>query len=303
MNLSIKAIATMAAMLLAAPTVMAENPEEPADTVVTALQANNIVVTQSDEGLKIVISGYGENKENDYCYTSKPAKNDSTDSEGWNLRLFKKPSNKSPWTPLAFNRFYVGGAIDTRGDVDVAYWRSVEVGIQNVIGVEYAPWRMGPRFKIGAGFGYRRVAMHKNSGKMFFRNPDGDMGIADTPANTTDQHSSIDIFHLDIPFSITQPIYKNWAFSLGAMVNFNTYVTGNAKYKVLGENEFDLTPGSKIEESYKHLKQRPVTVDFTASIGYLGRLAVYTKYSPMSVFKEGAGPRFRTLSIGLIMDF
>ena len=174
--------------------------------------------------------------------------------------------------------------------MDLAYWRSFEVGTLYVVGAKYTPWKRGPQFSIGAGIGYKRFSTHKDTDRIFFRGADGRIDVKPSPHNTTDQTSSVDIMHLDIPFMITQPIYKDWGFSVGAVASFNTYLIGSTKYKVLGENGLGLG-------------QRPVTVDFIASVGYIGGVSIYAKYSPMSVFKDGMGPKFKTLSLGFIIDF
>ncbi len=282
----------------------AQDTKEAADTLIATEKARKVTVTKTGDGVKVVVTGYGETQSVDYSYTStSSALNDSTDSGLWNLKLLKAPSGNSKWSVVGMERIYIGGTIDTDGPVDMAFWRSLDIGVLNVIGVEYAPWHMGPRFSIGAGLGYRRVSTHKDTGKVFFRDAEGNISLIDSPENTTGQLSDIDIFHLDIPLYITQPLSKHWAISLGATLNFNTYLTGATKYKVLGENEFGLSAGHKVEESYKHLHQRPVTVDFTASIGYLDGVAFYARYSPMPAFKDGAGPKFKTLSLGIMFAF
>ncbi len=290
-----------AVMLHFLPTASAQETA-PADTLIVADKAKNVVVMQTDEGVKITISGYGDKLDTDYTYSSSAHRPDSTESDIWDLRLLKAPSADGKWRPI-LGRLYIGGTINTDGPIDVAFWRSFDVGMQNLIGVEYTPWRMGPRFSIGAGWGYRRVSTHKDTTKMLYLKEDGEITLEPSIANTNSQISRIDIFHLDIPVMITQPFSKHWAISAGAIVNFNTYVTAMSKYKVLGDNEFGLESGHKVEESYKHLHQRPVTVEFNAAIGYLDGMALYVKYSPMPVFKDGKGPKFKTLSFGVMLPF
>lgn len=303
MKLTIKS-AVLALLITAPGMAFGQDNTEVSDTLVVAEKARNITVTKTDEGLKITIAGYGDKHDNDYVYTSTSSlKNDSTESGIWNLNMLKAPSSDGKWSFKFCKRIYIGGTIDTEGPVNMAYWRSFEVGFLDFVGVEYSPWRKGPRFSIGAGYGYKHLSTHKDTDKTLFRDTDGNMTINPSPENTTDQLSSIGILHFDIPLMITQPFTKHWAVSVGASVNFNTYVTGSTKYKVLGENEFGLTPGHKVEETYKHLRQRPVTFDFMASVGHLDEIAFYARYSPMSVFKDGAGPKFKTLSLGLLIAF
>jgi len=303
MKLIIKSIVLI--MYLMVPDIaLGQDNTEASDTLVVAEKARNITVTKTDEGLKIAISGYGKGHDTDYVYKSSSSiKNDSTESGIWDLRLLKAPSSDGKWSFKCGERIYVGSHIDIEGPMDMAFWRSLEIGFLDFLGVEYSPWRKGPRFSISAGFGYKHFSTHKDTDKTLFRDIDGNLTLQPSPENTTDQISSIGVFHLDIPVMITQPFTKHWAVSIGASVNFNTYVTGSTKYKVLGENEFGLSPGHKVEESYKHLRQRPVTFDFMASVGYLDGIALYARYSPMSVFKDGAGPKFKTLSLGLIFAF
>ncbi|MCM1503784.1 MAG: hypothetical protein NC127_01110 [Muribaculum sp.] len=292
-----------AAILWSVPTgLSAQETATPSDTLIVTEKAKNIVVTQSDGSVKISISGYGNKLDNDYTYTSSAHRPDSTESDIWDLRMLKAPSADGKWR-FIIRRFYMGGSLDTDGPIDMAYWRSFDYGIQELIGVEYSPWRMGPRFSIGAGMGIRRVSTHKDTDKMLFLKSAGEIAVQPSVASTNSQLSWVDIFHLDVPVSLTQPFSKHWAMSVGATVNFNTYVVAGSNYKVLGENEFGLPTGHKVEESYKHLYQRPVTVEFNAAIGYLDGLALYVKYSPMPIFKDGKGPKFKTISFGIMVGF
>lgn len=288
----------------AGPTsAMAQNNKESADTLIVANNAENITVTKTDSGLQINIKGYGEKHESNYTYRSSSLNNDSTESGLWNLKLIKVPSPNPKWKVLCMEQFYLGGTIDLDGPIDMAYWRSVEVGISNVVGIKYIPWKKGPQFSIGAGIGYRHISTHKDTETILMRQPDGNLTLQPAPTYGINHISAIDIMHFDIPLMITQPINKFWSFTIGASVNFNTYVTASTHYKLLGENDFELPKGYKVEETYKHLRQNPVTFDFLVSIGVTGGIGIYARYSPMPVFKDGAGPKFKTLSIGLSAGF
>ena len=302
----ITSLVVVCGMLFPACLIAQDSLAVVSDTLIVVENAKNITVAKTADGLKVNISGFGDDGEGVYNYISSTPASDSTsanESGLWNLRTLKAPNKDAKWSCRVMECFYLGGSIDLNGPMDLAYWRSFEVGTLYVVGAKYTPWKRGPQFSIGAGIGYKRFSTHKDTDRIFFRGADGRIDVKPSPQNTTDQTSSVDIMHLDIPFMITQPIYKDWGFSVGAVASFNTYLIGSTKYKVLGENEFGLRPGTKVEETYKHLNQRPVTVDFIASVGYIGGVSFYAKYSPMSVFKDGMGPKFKTLSLGFIIDF
>ena len=96
-------------------------------------------------------------------------------------------------------------------------------------------------------------------------------------------------------FSLNFPIRyqyqgRRFGFSLGPVLNFNTYSSIKTKYKL---------DGHKYKEKYKNAHPTPVTVDFMGTVS-TPIIDFYVKYSPFNVLKSDYGLKFKTLSIGFM---
>lgn len=90
---------------------------------------------------------------------------------------------------------------------------------------------------------------------------------------------------------LTHKTKRNFNFSLGAIVNFNTHASLKTRYKLDG-NEYKLTDSN--------IHQTPVTVDLQAAVGYK-TVGFYVKYSPCKVLDSTYGPEFSALSVGIVL--
>ncbi len=283
----------MLLMSVAAVMVSAQSPE-PVDTLLVADKAEQVTVTSADNGVVVTITNY-DGKDMDYVYRSQMT-DSAADKDEWILNIpgfLKRPRLYRTDTEAVSYGLYFGfiNALDTPGNLDLATGRSIEWGMLNVLGWEYRPWRNGPRWSAGVGFGFSIYRTHKG-GTRFYKNSDGDFVVDGYPENTQGRHSRLQIFHLDVPLMMTQRLYRKWAVRLGAVVNFNLHASANSDY------DYD---GIEIKESYKGLQQRKVTVGLMGAVGMTGNFALYVKYSPMSVMKSGYGPEIKSLSFGLIL--
>ena len=101
------------------------------------------------------------------------------------------------------------------------------------------------------------------------------------------------VFSLSVPLLYSQRLGRHspWRIKLGALLNFNCYGTLRNSY-TMGDYDY--------EETVHKIDYRPFTVDLMGIIRYKW-IGFYLKYSPMSVFKNGRGPEFRSLSFGLYL--
>ena len=165
-----------------------------------------------------------------------------------------------------------------------------EVGVANVFGVSVSPFTCGPSFNVGLGFGMRRYLVQ--SGYRFDRvsnnlviEPDYGLDI---------DKSRMDSWTFHLPIMVTQKVYKDLAVSAGAWINFNTYVRGETQYYD-GDVRF--------KEEYKGFNQRFCTVDVVLAAGLKNGIAFYSRFSPMSLFTDGRGPKCKSASIGVMLNF
>lgn len=284
------------AMLLMAASAVAVSAQqtEPADTLLVADKAEQVTVTSTGKGVVVTINNY-DGESTDYVYRSQVTDSVS-DNDEWILNIpgFVKKSRRGyGGTEEVSYGIYMGfiNSFDTPDNLNLAMGRSIEWGILNLLGWEYRPWRNGPRWSVGLGFGFKSYRTHKG-GTRFYKNSDGDFVVDGYPDDTQGRHSRLQIFHLNVPLMMTQRIYRKWGVRLGAVVNFNLHASANSCY------DYD---GIEIKESYKRLQQRKVSVDFMASTGMIGIFSVYVKYSPFSVMKTGCGPDIKSVSVGVML--
>ncbi len=270
---------------------------QPTDTVKVINEASSVVITRCDSTTRIMVNGNDKDPRYQFTYEVDVATTESRASKSddrWMPSVPIVDANKNKDKPhkklgYVYLRDITIGALiplDAPQGVDP----SVEYGFNCLAGLAYRPWRRGPVFCIGIGMMGRRLSIH--NGKMLGKSGDA-LVLEDRPTAYTSVKSSINTVGITVPFMLSQRLVRDFGFSLGAVVNLNTYTTGETKYKV-GETEY--------KENYKNLQQRIFTVDLMASVGLIGdgAIGLYVKYSSMKMFRPGYGPDFNLVSAGLV---
>ena len=163
-----------------------------------------------------------------------------------------------------------------------------EVGIRDLIGFSWK--RRGAELEIGAGFGFKRLLADDG----FVYGKEGDkISLFPWEEDGEVKHSRLDVFQFHIPVIYTQRIYKALKFSIGGIVNLNTYAKAFTE-SGLGK--------ANTKWSYKGLQQNLLTVDGMASLN-LGGVGIYGSWSPMRMFDKTYGPAVKGWSIGIDLDF
>ena len=98
-------------------------------------------------------------------------------------------------------------------------------------------------------------------------------------------------------FSLNMPIRYHYegqwvSFSLGPVVNLNTYGSLKTRYKLNGQ---------KVKDVDTNVRVNPITIDFMGTVTVKGVPDIYFKYSPCNLLRGNYGPKFSTLSFGLMM--
>ncbi len=197
-----------------------------------------------------------------------------TDSVGWNITS----------GGLAI------GFVDALGShaPQVAMGRSIELSWINVIGAKYNNGK-GQRLTMGLGIDWKNYKL--SSGNAFLRDDDGVISVGDFPAGASKCASRIKVFSLGVPVIFRQRIARKTDLFLGEVTNFNLHASMHTTYRV-GDEKVDLKSNS--------IHQSPVTVDFITGVLYK-KVGAYLRYSPFRVIKDGYGPNFSTLAVGLVL--
>ncbi len=211
---------------------------------------------------------------------------------------------KHPREEGDFGDFHVGfvTALGAPAGMDVDFWSSAEIGFAPVAYRWYT--RSGNQnVSVSFGFNWRNYRMTGHN--RFVKDGMGYLTIEPYPEAVahTAEFSRIKVFSLYLPVRYTVDLSKDWAFSLGAILNFNTYASVETHYKETTHfPNLDTKVTNRVQESIKKIHQRPVTVDFLAQLNWRG-VGLYVKYSPCQVINPDWGPDFSSLSTGVSLGF
>lgn len=272
--------------------VTTSKAQEPSDTVRVIQNPASVQVTRDESGaVTLTVRGNSEDANAFYSVTNRIVTSDTVittrpGEEDWGLTLpFLSSKKKSRSNMLWAQQTHIGipFALNAPDGLD----QSLECGIGQVVGVSYSPWHRGPAFSIGAGFYFQQWALH--SGNLFAKEGDC-LLITPSEDGCVDRSSRLWNFGLTIPFVITQSIYKEFSVAVGVAANFNTYTNAYSRYT---------KDNVRYEIDIKGLRQRILSYELYAALGWSDGMSVYVRYNPNSLFKSNYGPKFETLSVGL----
>lgn len=124
----------------------------------------------------------------------------------------------------------------------------------------------------------------------FIKSDDGVVSVADYPEDSDPKFSRIKVFSVNFPLRYHY-YHNDFGFSVGPVLNLNTYGSIKTKY---------LLHGGEFKDVSKNIHQTRFTVDFMATI-YLKEISFYVKYSPNNVLETIYGPKFKSLSFGIFL--
>ena len=290
--------------IIAAATLGAHAQTETADTVkiISRPEQLSIIRNGNKTIVKAMIANDDSSSVDIYSYTvEQTPKTDPPmiDSDKWVMELpFMKehPDKTDKDQPVHHKRVITGMKNVYWGwifnyDGKSAVGNCFELGVADFIGVEWSPWRNGPSFEAGIGFGMRRYLAPE--GTVFIRQGDTFTSVRADNRTAVD-HSRWDMITFHVPLMVNQRIWKKLGISAGAWINFNTYSVANSQWRC---------DGIRYRETVKGIQQELITVDLMAGIGLKGSIAVYARWSPMNVMKQPYGPEFKSWSIGASLDF
>lgn len=262
------------------------------DTIVVS-KPDLVKVITSDSLQTVIIEGSEKNRDFKYKnsiqlvdsnYVSTSSIND--DSWEFSFNLLKKKNKNSKTqisTELAFGFCSAPGmpaAADIRTFSSWEIWWIIS-------DAEYIPWKNCHSFAAGIGVDWRNYRM--NDEKRFVK-ADNKLSIVPYPDGAIPRFSRIKVFSITFPLRYKFNV-KHFGFSVGPVVNINTYSSIKTRYKLNGE---------KNKDTDKDVRAVPVTVDFMGTLHFRG-INLYMKYSPCNVLKTSYAPKFRSLSFGFIL--
>ncbi len=284
-------------MIMTAATVFAaEN-----DTLVIE-KPQRVTIVTNDSLQSIHVEGKEGNSHFDYLNTIQLLDSNYVSSETYNRSLWD-------YMPFGQNKDEQNQQYNSALIMELAFGFCTATGTSDGISIPVGPsWEIdwtileyryrlqkNANHYLSAGFGVDWRNYRMTDQKRFVKGDDDIITVQPYPAGSTPKFSRIKVFSLNVPlmyhyyFGNNNSFFKG--FSVGAVVNFNTYSSIKTRYKIDGENQKDLT---------KDLHKNPVTLDLMLRLRMKG-FGVYAKYSPSNVLDTNYGPKFKSVSFGIYL--
>ena len=183
----------------------------------------------------------------------------------------------------------VGGctALGSPEEMDVSMNHSFEI-FWTIAQWGYTPKNSRSTWSVGFGIGWRNYRMNGNM--RFQKTADNNVIVSPYAGeNVVPKFSRVKVFSLQMPLLYRYKFSKNFAFSVGPVLNLNTHSSLKTRYKMDGQKHKDKANDARVN---------PVSVDFMGIID-TPFIELYLKYSPCNVLKTDYAPKFQSLSVGI----
>lgn len=307
MQPTLKSLLIAAAATVAPFGAAAQSPTEAPDTVKVLSNVETLTVITNGNTTAITVRlASPENEVNEYNYNVSVEQPDG--DGGWNLNLpiiGDTRLHSSPQEREAYRKAYPHGPATTTTAMSGLYWgwhfgygggsnqldNGMEVGFLSVLGQQWRLGRHGTSFHIGVGVGASRY--HARAGRMLY-NANDRLSQESVDGIFDMKKAKLEVFTFHVPLTLTQKIAGDFALSAGAVINFNTYGRVTDEWKA-GHYTNKATMLS--------VRQRLLTADLIANLGFTDSFGIYARWSPVSIFTDAHGPVFRSWSLGASFNF
>lgn len=268
---------------------------ETGDTI--KVDSTNVIMVESSKG--ITISLRGSKNDTTFNYKLNVDFPDGTtvnaaDESKFNLELpFTKKRNNKGGCQIDFKTgdFLIGftGGVNVPTDAKVDMGRSFEASALNLFAVELRTGRFTPSFSLGVGLNCKSLT--GKNGPMYVKNNNNGIAISKFPEYSYDQKTTIRTTAVCFPITIRQNLGKGWQIKGAASFDVNFSCNVSCKYNLKDE---------QYSWSWKNAPNNTIGYSFMGAIGY-DDLGIFCKFTPTPIFKDGFGPKFSTLSVGIIV--
>ncbi len=279
-------------ILMAAMTVATiAQAAEPGDTV-TVSKAQQVTIVSNDSLLHVDVKGTENRPDYHYEATLRNTDGNYESSSVGSLFNFSiagklnKP-RRQPRYDSEFH-FFIGfnGATGNNDVVKTNLSSGANIGSYIDWGVH--PWRNGHRFSVGFGVEWKNYRM--TSRRQFVKADNGSTTVEPLGDAVDPKFSRIKTFGLIFPIMYTYE-KRDWGFSLGAIIDCNSHSSIKTRYRL---------DGKKYKQTAKDLHHNTATVDLMATV-ITPLVNFYVKYNPCEVLDTDYGPKFHSLSFGIML--
>lgn len=222
-------------------TIVVEKPQRV--TVVTTDSIQHILVEGKEDNPHYTYSNTLQIVDSNYVSGSSINKDDFTIGFGWPKLARKNTDHQSTYVLAA--HFCIGfvnaPGMPKAGDLNMGNSAELWFFFEN----EWRPWRNNHVFSFGIGLDWRNYRMEDNY--CFRKDAEGMNVLERLPEGASPNFSRVKVFSLNFPIRY-QYQGRRFGFSLGPVLNFNTYSSIKTKYKL---------DGHKYKEKYKNAHPSP----------------------------------------------
>ena len=281
--------------LIAIMCFIAQVCQASSDTVTVIERPNQVIITETSNGVKVNVLGSKDNDGANYSYSVEHQANDKVTTrqeKDWEIRFpFSKNDTIRHHWAITMDGFYAGGGISHSWD---RINNSFEIGLLDIAAINYYG-NHGLNISLGVGIHHKSFSLKRPN--MLVRDESTDVVncmFYPDGVELKDRTSNLNIWALQFPLMFRQKLYKSFAIRLGGIMNWNYRAHVNNHY-LIGKTEYSITE--------RGLKQNKITFDVMGGLA-LGLAGIYCRYSPNEVFKKGYGPEIKnTWTLGFILGF
>lgn len=259
-----------------------------------------VTIITGDSIQKVIVKGRENDDSYEYISTiqlvdSNYVSKEEINKDSWALKdiipsvsMTGSQEQKSGGEVILGGPLMIGFTAPTHTDsgTDFSTFRSWEFAISFIEASFYFDKKHRNAVALQTFFNWRNYRMTGDT--RFVKNERGNVELASYPEGAKPKFSRVKVFSLSgaLLYSYSN---KHWGFSLGPVINFNTYASIKTRYSI---------DRGKYKDVDKHINQRKVTFDIMGVFETPG-IDLYLKYSPNDVLKDGV--KFRSLTFGLCL--
>jgi hypothetical protein len=259
-----------------------------------------VTIITGDSIQKVIVKGRENDDSYEYISTiqlvdSNYVSKEEINKDSWTLKdiipsvsMTGSQEQKSGGEVILGGPLMIGFTAPTHTDsgTDFSTFRSWEFAIPFIEASFFFDKKHRNAVALQTFFNWRNYRMTGDT--RFVKNERGNVELASYPEGAKPKFSRVKVFSLSgaLLYSYSN---KHWGFSLGPVINFNTYASIKTRYSI---------DRGKYKDVDKHINQRKVTFDIMGVFETPG-IDLYLKYSPNDVLKDGV--KFRSLTFGLCL--
>lgn len=219
---------------------------------------------------------------------------------GWNFDIIghvvstkKTSSNQSSpdWSFFGGFGFGFTTALNADPSVSLKMGRSFNFCIADIVSCGIRPWRNG---KLSVGYGIDLHNYTLSSNLRFVEDPVSKQISVVDPTTVTDYSRIHTLAAATFNLKYIHTLGRGFRVAIGPEL----YILGR-KHDI--RNCYIDENGVEQKERLKNIRTNKVGFNLVGIVNYKSTLGIYAKYSPTNVIEPGFGPKFQTLSVGVMV--